>query len=357
MVKIGIIGCGGIANGKHITELLKIGECQITALCDPDENALSRTAERLHLSADQCYKDYKMLIDHADVDAVEICTPNHMHIPIAEYAVAKGKAINVEKPLALTAAETCQLARSLSENPVPNMMCFSYRFYPAVRYAKYLLEKGSIGKIVSVDVAYLKSSAFWEGRRLDWRFVKKYAGTGVLGDLGVHLIDMTQLLVGDIVSVSAMTGIVVKKRQRLDSDEYADVETDDYCNFIANVRDPQSDECIPANFVITRCAIGHQNTIRFDIFGTEGFLSFDLNHPDELTVCIGEVDRDCGGQHKVKVPAKYTVSQEQMFVDHVSGKACRYLPSIADGIKCQKVLDAILESANTRTFVSVDPDK
>ena len=355
MIRIGIIGCGGIANGRHITELSMIKECKITALCDTNTDALKKTAARLNLDAPHCFTDYKALVDCADVDAVEICTPNYLHVPMAEYAVTKGKPINVEKPLALKTEDTQHLEELLTINQVPNMMCFSYRFFPAVRYAKSILDKGLLGQVVSVNVEYLKSSAFWEGRRLDWRFIRKYAGTGVLGDLGVHLIDMAQLLVGDIRRVSAVSGIVVKQRQRLDCDELADVETDDYCNFIADITDQRTGEIVPATFVISRCALGHANTIKYNIFGTDGVLSFNLNNPEVLDVCIGEVDKACDGLHTVRVPAKYKITQEQMFIDLIGGKKCEHLPSIADGVKCQRVLDAILESATSRTCVEISP--
>lgn len=354
MVRVGIIGCGGIATGKHIPELLKVADCKITAICDIDKNALERTKAGLGLDEKHCFEDYKKLIECDDVDAVEICTPNYLHVPMAEYAVTHGKAINVEKPLAISADDTKNLEKLLCENGTPNMMCFSYRFFPAVRYAKHILDRGLIGKVVSVNVEYLKSSAFWEGRRLDWRFVKEYAGTGVLGDLGVHLIDMAQLLVGDVKSVSAMAGVVVKQRMKLDCDELANVETDDYCNFIASLCDRTTGDSVPASFVITRCAIGHANTIKYDIFGTDGVISFDLNNPDVLGVCIGEVDKACDGLHTVKVPQKFKIAQEQMFIDRVNGKECVHLPTIADGIKCQRVLDALLKSSEQRRTIDIE---
>lgn len=299
MVRIGIIGCGGIANGRHITELLSIPDCRITALCDIDGTALEKTADRIGIDIEHCFKNYKELVDCNEVDAVEICTPNYLHIPMAEYAALKNKPINVEKPLSLCADDAVHLNEMLMEKNLKNMISFSYRFFPAVRYAKYIINKGMLGKIVGVNVEYLKSSAFYEGRRLDWRFVKKYAGTGVLGDLAVHLIDMAQLLVGDFKRVSAMTGIIVKQRLKLDCDELADVETDDYCNFIAQLEDRRNGESVPASFAVTRCALGHANTIKYDIFGTEGVLSFDLNNPDVLGVCIGKTDKECSIIHTV----------------------------------------------------------
>ncbi len=346
MVRVGIIGVGGISR-KHISELLEIKECKITAICDIDPVALKKTAERIGIDEAHCFTDYRELVDCPEVDAVEICTPNYLHVQMAEYAVMQGKPVNVEKPLALKVEDAVSLDKMIRERNHPNMMCFSYRFMPGVRYAKHILDRGLIGKIISINVEYLKSTGLQEGRRLEWRFVKKYAGTGVLGDLGVHLIDMMRLLIGDVKSVSAMAGIVVKKRPKLDSDELGDVETDDYCNFIAEVEDRKSGESVPASFAITRCAIGHANTIKFDIFGTDGTVSFDLNNSSILKVCIGEVDKNGNGLHTVSVPDKFKINQEQMFIDMVNGKECEFLPTIEDGIECQKILDALLESSET----------
>ena len=250
--------------------------------------------------------------------------------------------------------DSCQTAQPLldllAEKPVVNMMCFSYRFRPAVQYAKHLLEQNLLGDIVSVSVEYLKDSAFWEGRRLDWRFDKEIAGTGVLGDLGVHLIDMARYLLGEFREVSADCGTIVKQRKRLDSEEYAPVTTDDYCHFLAKLG--KNGE-IFANFTISRCCIGHANTIRYDVYGTKGVISFDLNNPDVLGVCVGDVDRECKSLHTVKVPAKYAYKQEQTFVDAVLGRKNDLLPDIQEGMECQKILDALLLSSEEKRWVKL----
>lgn len=349
MKRIGIVGVGGIANGVHIRELLEVADCKITAICDVSEKAIEKTREKV--GDVLCFTDYKALIDCDEVDAVEVCTPNHLHVEIAEYAVLKGKPVNVEKPLGLSVSECERLGKAIEDNKALNMMCFSYRFKPAVRWAKDMIDSGAIGEIVTVNVEYSKSSAFWQGRRLDWRFVKKYAGTGVLGDLGVHLIDMAQLLVGDFKAVSAATGIVVKERQLLDSDEYGKVETDDYCNFIAELCDRRTGKNVSATFAITRCALGHANTIRYDIYGTEGVISFNLNNPNELTFCTDKKDGFSAKLETAPVPEKYYITQEQAFVDALHGKFCDYFPTVADGIGCQRILDAVERSANEKTLV------
>ena len=348
MLKIGIIGVGGIAQNAHIKELKECKDAKITAICDIDEATLNKVGDDLNLDAKYRFKDYMDLINCDEVDAVQICTPNYLHVEMATAAVKKGKPIEVEKPLGLDYKDTLPLTKALEENPVPNMMCMSYRFKPAVRFAKWIMNKNLIGDIISIDVQYLKSSAFMEGRRLDWRFVKKYAGTGVLGDLAVHLIDLATLLAGDLKKVSAQTKIIVKERKKLDSEEIAPVETDDYCSFIGEM-----DNGILANFLITRCAIGNVNTIKFDVYATNGVISFNLNNPEELGVCIGEVDVKSDGLHTVKVPKEFYAKQEQSFVDLVNGKECEHLPKVEDGVKLQKILDAILESADKQKWVNI----
>ena len=228
------------------------------------------------------------------------------------------------------------------------MTCFSYRFQPAVRYAKYILEQGAIGDVVGINVAYLKNSAFWEGRRLEWRFVQEYAASGVIGDLGVHLIDLAQLLAGEITELCASQMTVVKERRRLSSDALAPVETDDQCSFIAKF------SCgAQGSFHITRCAIGHVNTIRYDAYGTKGSLSFDLNHPEVLGICRGEGDPKNLRTEMVDVPLEFYKEQERTFVDAVLGRRDDLFPSLETGAQGQKVVDAILLSANEKRWVTL----
>ena len=347
MKKIGIIGLGGIAT-KHINELKQIKECKITAICDIDENTLKKRQEELNIPSENCFTDYKALINCDEVDAVEICTPNYLHVEMAVEAIKAQKPVNIEKPLSINLPSTATLEQAIKGNSISTMMCFSYRFMPAVRYAKWIIDKKLLGDIISVDVAYLKSSGLMEGRRLEWRFEKAKAGTGVLGDLGVHLVDMAELLIGKITDVSAITDIIIKELKRLDSDEFAAVETDDYCSFIA-----KTEKGVLENFVITRCALGHANTIKFDIYGTDGIISFNLNNPKILDVCVGEVDKMSGNLHTVKVPEKFFITQEQAFIDMLNGKNCDYLPTVNDGLHSQKILDAILESSEKHCWIKI----
>lgn len=348
MVGIGVVGVGGIGAGCHIPGIQATANGRVVAICDIDPEKLKRVGDQLGLDEAHRFADYRDLIACTDVDAVEVCTPNYLHCRIALAAVQAGKAINVEKPLDVDFEATQALAKELEARKVPNMVCFSYRFKSAVRYAKEILDQGLIGDIFTVNVAYQQSGALIPGRRLEWRFEKEKTGTGALGDLGAHLVDMAMLLCGDIKTVSAQMGTAVKRRRRLDSEEYADVNVDDYCNFVAQFANGAS-----GLFSITKCAIGHSNTIKFEIFGRDGVLSFNLNEPNTLDVCIGKIDVESNGLHTIQVPVRYRVDQEQTFVNLVEGKETPLLPTIADGIRCQKVLDAVQRSAETQTVVSV----
>jgi predicted dehydrogenase len=194
----------------------------------------------------------------------------------------------------------------------------------------------------------MKDSAFWKNRPMEWRFEKEKAGTGVLGDLGVHLIDMTRLLVGDFDMLTGHTEIIVKERPWPDGSGIGQVGTDDFCTFIASMKNGAT-----ANFTISRCAIGEKNSIRFDVFGTKGVISFDLNNPDVMGICTIDDDPKLAKMNQVEVPKEYHVLQEQSFVDAILGNKVDYFPDIYEAIECQKILDAVQESSESKTWVKV----
>ena len=347
-VRVGIIGVGGIGLGKHVKELLECTDAEITAICDINSSTLENAREKIGLSPEKCYTNYLDLINDPDVDAVEICTPNYLHAEMAIASLNAGKPINLEKPIAMSYEESQAIVEAEKASKAFGMTCFSYRFMPAVRYAKHIVDSGIIGDVIGINVAYLKNSAFWQGRRLEWRFVKKYAASGVIGDLGVHLIDLAQLLAGNITELCATKATIVKERMMLDSDDIAPVETDDSCSFIARFANGAE-----GSFHITRCAIGHVNTIRYDVYGTKGSISFNLNDPSVLTICKGEGDPKKYPTVTEKVPQEFYLMQEQAFVNSVMGKRDLFFPTISDGSQGQKVVDAIITSAEERRWVEV----
>ena len=348
MIRVGIIGTGRVSR-KHINGLLEVSDAKITAICDVDEEKLASVGDELAIPSSHRFTDYNELLACADVDAVEICTPNHLHVPIAIAAIKAGKAVEIEKPLS-----TCyehgvdDLLALIEETGATNMMCFSYRFMPAVRYAKHLIESGKLGKIVNVSVEYLQSGTFIPGRKLEWRFVKEYAGSGTLGDLGVHLIDMTRFLIGDFRSVYGMSRIVVKERQKIGSDEIGLVNTDDLTGFMARL-----DGDVIANFLVTKCAIGESNTIKYEVFGTDGVIKFNLNDPEKITIAYAKENKTDGEPVTYPVPEEYRLGQEECFIKAVNGEISEHYPCASEGAKCQRIVDAILKSAEENVVVSL----
>lgn len=352
MVRIGIIGIGGIAQKAHITQLKEIKKAVITAVCDINKEHLKKVGDELNIPEEKRYTNYRELIADEQVDAVEICTPNYLHVPMAVEVIKAGKHVNVEKPMAHCYDAVLPLIDVLadkSKNQVA-MTCFTYRFRPAVRYAKALIEQGCIGDIINVSVEYLKSSAFTPGRMLEWRFIKEEAGSGVLGDLGVHLIDMTRILAGEFRSVICHTEIIVKERMKMDGSGMGKVETDDFCSFIARLENNAT-----ANFTISRCAYGKANSIRYDIYGTKGVMSLDLNHPEILGLCIGDKERPEKSEMKmVTVPEQYFATQEETFVRAVLGQMDEFFPDISEAIVCQKILSALQESSEKKCWINLE---
>lgn len=346
MIKIGIIGMGRIS-AKHINGILKAGNAEIVAVCDIDPEKLKEAGDQLNIPESHRFKDYRNLVNCQDVEAVEICTPNYLHVPMATYAAKAGKAVQVEKPLGLSVSDGIdELMSVVKETKVVNMMDFSYRFKESVRYAKHLIENGRLGKLINVNIEYLQSGVFIPGRRLEWRFLKELAGSGTLADLGVHLIDLTRFLIGEFKSVCAMQSTVVKERMKLDSDELAPVLVDDVTSFVAMLENE-----VIANFMVTKCAIGEGNTIKYELYGTEGVIKFNLNKPDEIEICIGDVDKETAGLHTVKVPKSYVLEEQECFIRTLHGETLPYFPDISEGVRAQKVVDAVLKSAEEGRLV------
>ncbi len=347
-IRIGVIGLGGISTGVHLPGIQKCKGGEISAVCDIDTAVLAAVGEKYGVPENRRFTDYRRLIACPEVQAVEICTPNYMHMEPAMEAIRAKKPFSVEKPMALNCADALKIEQAAARAGVPGMICFSMRFRPAVRFARWMIAQGHLGEILNVFAQYFKSSGLREGRRLEWRFVKKLAGTGVIGDLGSHMLDMTRFLLGDFTGVFARTGIAVKQRKREDSEEIATVDTDDYCNVIASLA------CgAEATFSISRCAVGCESAVKYEIYGTKGSLAIDLNNLDVLEVCTGDIDRLTHGLHTVKVPDRFYADQTESFLDIVRGGGDGLAPSLNDGVKCQQILDTLMETTASGTWLPI----
>ena len=178
--------------------------------------------------------------------------------------------------------------------------------------------------------------------------IKEYAGTGVLGDLAVHLIDMAQFLAGDILSVCSQMGVIVDKRPKEDGSGMGNVETDDFCSFLAEM-----DQGVHAVFDISRCVIGQTNGVHFIVCGDQGTISCDVEEPNCLGIASRVFDAAQPKMHNIPIPDEYFGCQEQCFVDFTQGKKQPFFPDIQDGVQSQRILDAVELSAKERRWVDI----
>ncbi len=326
---------------------------EIHAVCDAD-GAAARS-----VGAARVFERYEDLLACPEVDAVVIATPNYLHREIALATLSAGKHVLCEKPLALDAAEAGLMAAAAEASGLTHMTAFTYRYTPALQYMKRLLESGALGELRTVRAAYLMALST---HLLGWRSTRRQAGSGVLADIGSHLIHMTQFLAGDIAALTAT-------KRRFREDPESDVE--DWISFLAEFSSGAS-----GTFEISRVCAGRGAGISEDIFielyGSAGSAVFSLQDPWALRVAIGPAaaDPSCPLERR-EVPAEllklpgsprdvaahdprwgYRYDQAWQFVESVRmGKSPA--PTFVDGARCQAVLDAALASSESRAWTRV----
>lgn len=348
-IRIGLIGCGGIMNGAHIPGYLKDSECEITAICDIKDSALQRTGDRLNIPEERRFRDYRDLLASGLVDAVDIATSNDVHVPIAMAALDAGLPVSVEKPIGMNFAESMALEKKSKDTGLPVFVCFSWRYRPHPRYMKYLVDNGEIGKLYHIYVKCIKDSGLWVGRRLEWRFQKDRAGSGVLCDLGSHMFDMIRFFGEEFENVYCDMGTIVTSRQKEDSEEWAEVTTDDWSNVICRLKSG-----IGATVTLSRCATNEKDTIEFYLIGEKGSLRFLYdNGKQTLTRCTGE-DKATNTFREVEIPADFAVGgQSQSYLSLLRGKPDAYAAAITEGLRSQAAVDAAVLSHETGRAITI----
>jgi predicted dehydrogenase len=352
-IKIGIIGLGGIAEGVHLPGIERCKDFELSSVCDIDREKLNRIGDRYNIDPSLRFTSYRDLIASDRVEAVDICTPNDCHFQMAMEAVNAGKPYAVEKPAAMNAGEAETLARLTKERGVKNMVCFSYRFKTAARYARHLVQSGALGELYHVYTQYFQA---WgnqdQGTPLIWRFIKARAGSGALGDLGCHALDLARFITGrNYTKVAGDAGAFVKERPLPGSSEKGAVDVDDYCHYLARMEGGLS-----AVFEITRFGFGRGNFQRLEIYGRRGALVYKLDENpgiDELEICVGQPLGQLNTFVKIPLPPSYKADQTQSFADIIKGTGDGLAAVIEDGLANQKTLDAVIESFENERWVGL----
>ena len=354
MKKIGLVGIGGIMRWTHIPGILRCPDLRIVALCDIDRKILDETGDKLDIPPERRFTDYRDLIACPEVEAVDIATPNDVHVPIALAAIAAGKPVSCEKPLALNAADAETVAAAAEAAGLPNMVCFSYRFKTAARFARDIVRKGDIGKVHHVSIQYFQGWGLEEAHcPLVWRFVRARTGSGALGDLGSHAADLVTFVTGLACRrVAAQCATAVHERPLPDDpSKTGPVDVDDTANFLAEL-----DGGATCCFQITRLAFGRGNYQRMEIYGSKGALVYglDADHSgsDTLEICMGKAMRN-SRYVSVDIPDNYKSDQMQTFSDILHGRSDGLGATLADGAANMRVMDAVLEAQASGAWVDV----
>jgi len=324
-----------------------------------DEDALSDAADRFGFS--RISTDWEDVID--EVDVFYNLGPNHVHAEPSITALEAGTAVFCEKPLAPTLEDAEAMAAAAREADVPAGAAFNYRFVPAIRYAKNLIEDGELGDIRHVRGRYLQDWLVDPDAPWSWRNDEEMAGSGALGDLGAHTVDLARFLVGDIERVSGHLRTFVDERPVEDSDETRPVTVDDAYSAQAAFENGAM-----GTFEASRFATGHKNDHSIEIHGSKGSLRFSLERLNELEV-LREGNR---GYETVLVtdaddpyvdhwwPPGHVIGWEHTFVHEnyeflsaVAGGG-EFAPSFEDGYAAQQVLDAVERSDETSQWVDVE---
>jgi predicted dehydrogenase len=344
----------------------------MAVLCGRNESATAAAAEKLGWSS--WVTDWREVVARDDIDVVDICTPGDSHREIALAALEAGKHVLCEKPLANTvdeAEEMAAAAEQAAKRGVWSAVGFNYRRVPALALGHQLIESGRLGQVRHIRAQYLQDWIVDPEFPLVWRLQKDKAGSGALGDIGAHVIDIAQFLTGQrLVGVSGLLETFVKQRPLPDaasglsasgsggSAGMGEVTVDDAAVFFG-----RTDGGAMAIFEATRFATGRKNAIRVEVSGSDGALAFDFESMNELHVYDGTVAASDAGFRRILAtepdhphmdvwwPPGHGLGYEHTFTHEIAdfvldiSAGRQPTPSFAEGLGVQRVLEAVEQSS------------
>jgi predicted dehydrogenase len=352
---------------------------RMSVVCGRSADAVSAAAAQL--GWDSSTTNWREVVERDDIDLIDICTPGDTHAEIALAALAAGKHVLCEKPLANSVAEAREMvaaAAAAQAHGVRSMCGFNYRRVPAVALMRQMVAEGRIGTIRHVRAVYLQDWIVDPEFPLVWRLRKDVAGSGALGDIGAHIIDMTQYVTGQsITSVTAMTETFVKSRPLPaassglsasgDATQRGEVTVDDAALFLARL-----DGGAVATYEATRFATGRKNGIRVELNGSLGSLVFEFEQMNELQFYDATEPGPEQGFRRILVtepshpymsawwPAGHPIGYEHTFTHEVRdlieaiGAGADPAPSFSDALQVQLILDAVSRSAESSMWTKVE---
>lgn len=329
---------------------------------------LEATARLLGWEESDC--DWQRVIERDDIDVIDIATPGYLHHDMAIAAAQAGKHVICEKPLANTLADTKEMLRAVQKAGIKHMLMHNYRKIPAVALVRKLIDEGRLGDIYHYHGAYLQDWIIDPDFPLVWRLQKKFAGSGALGDIGAHAIDLARYLNAEFNTVVGQMTTFIKERPLVAEDKglrqvkagsgTGKVTVDDDTNFLARFANGSV-----GVFESSRFGGGRKNWNTFQIYGSKGSVAFNLERMNELEFYDRTEPQQEQGFKTINVtesvhpyvgawwPAGHIIGYEHTFVhamhDFLTALENDTLPSpnFTDGVKNQAVLEAVERSAKS----------
>jgi predicted dehydrogenase len=330
-------------------------------------------AARAQLGWQHAATDWREVVESPLIDIVDIGTPNHLHAEMAIAAAQNGKHILCEKPLALNVKEAEAMLTAAQKAKIVHMICHNYRRIPAIALAKKMIGEGAVGKIFHFHARYAQDWLADPEFPINWRLQKETSGSGTNGDINAHIIDLGRYLVGEFQAICGLLHTFVTERPLANSSakvprKMGKVTVPDAAMLIGRMENG-----VLANLEATRYAPGRKNHIEVEINGSKGSLYFDFEDMNRLKFFNGDDPKDRQGFRDILVtqrdgiqpyaghwwPPGHLIGYEHTFIHTVADfvNACvdgrPVQPTFEDGLKNQRVLAAVEESAATGKWVKL----
>lgn len=346
-------------------------------ICGTDPKGTEEAAQQFGWQEASC--DWEAVVNRPDIDIVDISSPGNLHAPMAIAATKAGKHIICEKPLANTVKEAEQMLAAVQKAGVKHMCGFTYRFNPAVITIKKMIERRELGEIFHVRACYQQDWIVDPEFPVNWRLKKATAGSGALGDIGAHITDLAQYLVGDVAEVASAMTTFIEKRPTADaqatiasknvnkSKKMDTVDVDDAAVWVARFAKGKT----LGTFEATRFAPGRRNYNCIEIYGSKGsivwnqedmhqFMYYNMADPGHVQGFRKVLATDSAHPYMSNWwPSAHNIGYEHLFTHEVyefitqlNAKKVTY-PTFEDGVKCQRVLQAVEKAAGSRKWEKV----
>lgn len=355
---------------------LKAG-VEMKMICGRDPKAVEEA--RVQHGWQQAVTDWRDVVNSPEIDVIDVTTPNDSHAEISIAAAKAGKHILCEKPLGLDVAQCQEMVDAVKKAKVVAMVCHNYRRIPAVAQAKKMIEEGALGQIYHFRARYGQDWPSDPNFPLVWRMQKGSSGSGANGDINAHIIDIGRYLVGELKEVCGLFTTFVKERPLPDQSGKGDGLGGKGGKKMGKVTVDDAAICIGrfangalANFEATRFAPGRKNHIEFEINGSKGSFYFDFEDMNRLKFYDNTAPEDRRGFSDILVtkggthpyfgawwPEGHIIGYEHTFIHTVAdfvnacvdGKSIQ--PTFEDGLRNQRVLEAVEESVKSRQWVKI----